>query len=96
MDYGTGDVIRSIAGHDKGKCFIVIATEGKFILAADGRTKTVDQPKLKNPKHVLKIGTIDSEDAKALVGRTGYFAVSAGTSDSRIRRLLRNTEKELL
>ncbi len=96
MNYTTGDVIRSLAGHDKDLCFIVVDAEGGKLLVADGKTKTVDSPKLKNPRHVEKIGEINSEDAKALSERSGYFSVSAGTSDSRIRRLLRNTGKELL
>ena len=36
MEIQTGHIVRALAGHDSGELYCVIATEGDFLLLADG------------------------------------------------------------
>lgn len=48
-----GDIVISLAGHDTGKPFIVVAEVGEsFVLIADGKSRGVDNPKLKRKRHL--------------------------------------------
>ena len=39
MEYRIGQVVRSKAGRDNGKAFIVVATEENYVYVADGATR---------------------------------------------------------
>lgn len=52
MDFETGQIVISQAGHDKGRPFLVLQPEGDFLLLADGRERKVTAPKRKRRKHV--------------------------------------------
>lgn len=52
MDIAKSDIVKSIAGRDAGKCFFVLATEGDFLLLADGKGRKAENPKRKKCKHV--------------------------------------------
>ena len=54
-----GDIVVSIAGHDRGEYYLVIECDKDFIYVADGRLKTLDKPKKKNIKHVSRLGKSD-------------------------------------
>ncbi len=60
MEFKAGDIVKSISGHDKNRLFIVISIDktGKVVII-DGRYKTADKPKLKNPKHLVKVAHDD-------------------------------------
>ncbi|MCH5156202.1 MAG: RNA-binding protein [Clostridiales bacterium] len=48
-----GDIVISLAGHDTGKPFIVIANASEnFVLIADGMSRGMENPKLKRKKHL--------------------------------------------
>lgn len=49
----TGDIVISRAGHDRGKPFVIVAKVSEdFVLIADGRTRRLENPKLKRTKHL--------------------------------------------
>ena len=52
MDIVKANIVTSTAGRDKGEVFFVLATEGDFLLLADGKTRPVERPKRKRRKHV--------------------------------------------
>ena len=53
MDIAASDIVKSIAGRDKGKLFFVLQDAGDgFLLLADGRERRVERPKRKKRKHV--------------------------------------------
>ena len=54
-----GDIVVSIAGHDRGEYYLVIECDKDFIYVANGRLKTLDKPKKKNIKHVSRLGKSD-------------------------------------
>lgn len=53
MDIARSDIVKSIAGRDKGKLFFVLGTEGEFLLLADGKSRRLERPKRKKRKHVV-------------------------------------------
>jgi len=46
------DIVTSLNGRDAGKEFIVIKTEGEYVLLTDGKSRKIDKPKRKKSKHV--------------------------------------------
>lgn len=81
MDVMRGDVVRSLAGHDKGALFCVLDTDGDFLLLADGKERKLTSPKRKRRKHVQRAGTTDHPVLQRL--RAG-----SPVGDSEVRRAL--------
>ena len=53
MDIDLGQIVKSKAGRDKGKNFIVVGIIDKdFITLSDGSLRRIDKPKKKRTKHV--------------------------------------------
>lgn len=63
----TGMFARSLAGHDKGRLYVVLEAAGEYALLADGRIRTVDRPKKKKRRHLQP----DYEISDAVAGRIG-------------------------
>ena len=59
MDVTRGDVVYSLAGHDKGALFCVTDTDGDFLLLANGKERKLNSPKRKRRKHVQRAGSSD-------------------------------------
>ena len=59
MDIARSNIVKSIAGRDAGSLFFVLATEGDFLLLADGKRRRVETPKRKRRKHVSLQGPCD-------------------------------------
>ncbi|MDD3346766.1 KOW domain-containing RNA-binding protein [Oscillibacter sp.] len=53
MEIAKSDIVRSDAGRDRGKLFVVLAVEGEYLLLADGKCRKVESPKRKKRRHVL-------------------------------------------
>ena len=53
MEIAKSNIVRSNAGRDKGKLFVVLAVEGEYLLLADGKSRKVESPKRKKRRHVL-------------------------------------------
>lgn len=51
-EYGTGCLVRSLAGHDKGSLFIIIKEDAEYVYLADGMSRKAGKPKRKKKKHV--------------------------------------------
>lgn len=56
MDIKQGDVVQSLAGHDKGALFCVVGIDGGFLLLADGKERKLNAPKRKRVKHARRAG----------------------------------------
>ena len=55
-----GDIVVSLAGHDKDKAFIITSVvSDKFVLIADGKARTLEHPKLKQKRHLRVTGKSD-------------------------------------
>ena len=51
-----GSVVRSLSGHDKGVCYIVLEVTAGYALLCDGKNKLLSCPKKKNCKHLEPLG----------------------------------------
>lgn len=54
---------KSLAGHDKGTIYVIMAEQDAYIYLSDGRYHPIDKPKKKNRKHVQLIGFCPKEMA---------------------------------
>ncbi len=50
-----GMPVKNILGRDDGKIFVVLKTDKKFVYIVDGKARTLQKPKRKNPKHIKKL-----------------------------------------
>ena len=75
-----GELVRSLAGHDKSEIYIIIETDGAYVYLADGRIRTLDRPKKKKIKHVEPLGAACSE--------------AALVEDTQIRKIIKKYKKE--
>lgn len=48
----TGMMVRSLAGHDKGKVYLILRNDETYVYLADGKSRTLEHPKRKKYKHV--------------------------------------------
>ena len=53
MEIARSNIVKSDAGRDQGKLFVVLSIEGEYILLADSKSRRVESPKRKKSKHVL-------------------------------------------
>jgi ribosomal protein L14E/L6E/L27E len=51
-----GTVVVSLAGHDKGKSYVVVGMCEEYALLCDGKNKTLEVPKKKKKKHLADTG----------------------------------------
>ena len=56
----------SLAGHDKNRVYAIVSENDEEVILADGRTRTLEKPKKKNPKHIRRIAHLPEEITKAL------------------------------
>lgn len=56
MSFSKAQIVRSLAGHDKGALLCVMEVEGEFLLLADGKHRRVANPKRKRASHVELVG----------------------------------------
>ena len=77
-----GRLAFSRAGHDKGKLYLIVRQEGERVWLADGRTRSVQDPKEKNRKHIQPAGQEFSEEEVA------SFFENPAWADNRIRETI--------
>lgn len=62
MQIKQGSVVKSIAGHDSDRFYVVVKLEGDFAYIADGKVRKLESPKKKRLKHLRPTKTeIDLE-----------------------------------
>ncbi len=66
MDIAKSNIVRSSAGRDKGKLFVVLAVEGEYLLLADGKSRKVESPKRKKRRHVLFVSAENTRLAEKI------------------------------
>lgn len=81
MESRPGEIVRSLAGHDVGAYYMVLAVQGDRLLLVNGRNRSVTAPKNKKQKHVQIVRGVD----EGLVAK-----INAGTLiDADVIHLLR-------
>ena len=81
MEIAQSNIIRSDAGRDKGKLFVVLAVEGEFLLLADGKARKVENPKRKKRRHVLFVSAEKTRLSEKITGNEKF-------TNSELRRTL--------
>ena len=90
MDIAKSNIVKSTAGRDAGKFFFVLETQGDFLLLADGKSRRMENPKLKRQKHVELVGESHSLVAEKIRSsekitnselRKAIAAISGGNQD---------------
>ena len=77
-----GMFARSKAGHDKGKLYIIMKTEGEYAYLTDGRIRPLEKPKKKKIRHIQP------------EYRISYEQEPEKMSDDDIKRAIRLKERE--
>lgn len=81
MEFVRAQIVRSLAGHDKGELFCVVDAEGPYLLLADGKRRKASAPKRKKAIHTAFAGEFRHPALEKL--RAGEQV-----SDSELRRAL--------
>jgi len=89
MEIAKSDIVRSDAGRDRGKLFIVLAVEGEYLLLADGKSRKVESPKRKKRRHVLYVASEDTRVSEKIKGEEKI-------TNSELRRTLAVFNRELV
>ena len=53
-----GNVVRSVAGHDKNKFYVIVEVKEDCVYIANGKGRKLEKPKCKNIKHVRKTNMV--------------------------------------
>jgi large subunit ribosomal protein L14e len=51
-DIQLGCIVKSVAGRDKGRLFVVVGLEENYARLSDGRMRRIEKPKRKKLKHL--------------------------------------------
>ncbi|NLP35233.1 MAG: hypothetical protein GX359_08590 [Clostridiales bacterium] len=54
------------AGHDAGRCYVIINIDKEYVYLVDGNIRTLDRPKKKKLKHVNLLKHFDSNLAEKI------------------------------
>jgi len=54
MEFVSGMVVISSAGHDSGGWFVVTGADERYVYIADGKERKLASPKRKNTRHIRK------------------------------------------
>ena len=94
MKFSIGDVVISIAGHDVGSIYVVVGESQDRILLSDGNIKKLEDPKKKNPAHIILMTKGDPEVQKMIIEQTGPFYRPGKTYNAFIRKLIKNAASQ--
>jgi ribosomal protein L14E/L6E/L27E len=81
------EVVKSIAGHDKDKIYLVSEIlEKDYVLLIDGKLRTLDKPKKKKIKHINSLNVVESQLEE-------IFEDKSKINDGEIRKILKKYQK---
>ncbi|CVI72886.1 hypothetical protein NDGK_02774 [Clostridiales bacterium CHKCI001] len=64
--FEVGYLVKSLAGHDKERIYVIVKEQGEYVYLADGKYRTLCTPKRKNKKHVQLIRCQDENLTRKL------------------------------
>lgn len=70
MEYRVGQSVRSIAGRDNGREYVVVGTGGNYVYVADGAIRKLENPKKKKLRHIQGSYNVSEEIAERLAEGT--------------------------
>ena len=78
-DFMIADVVSPTAGRESGKLYYVVAVDGDYLMLANGKDRSLENPKRKKRKHANKVLRSETRVAEKL--RSGDKVL-----DSELRR----------
>lgn len=54
MEFKLGMIVKSMAGHDAGRFYVVVKISNGEVYIADGKVRRLEKPKKKNPIHLSR------------------------------------------
>ena len=54
MEFRKGELVVCTAGREKDRLMCVVESDEKYVYVCDGKERKLDNPKRKNPKHLIK------------------------------------------
>ena len=64
MGCACAQIVRSLAGHDRGGLFCVLDTDGPYLLLCDGKRRKLENPKRKKAVHTAPAGNLSNRDIR--------------------------------
>lgn len=63
MEFKRGGIMQSRAGHDRGDFQVVLRVDGAYAYMADGKRRTLENPKKKKLMHLASTGAVLGEES---------------------------------
>ena len=54
MEFRKGELVVCTAGREKDRLMCVVESDEKYVYVCDGKERKLNNPKRKNPKHIVK------------------------------------------
>ena len=86
MELMPGMVVRSVAGHDQDRFYVIVKTEAGYAYIADGKRRRLEAPKRKNPRHlrptraVMDLGEVTGN--RCLAGKLSRYTSGTGAGQT--------------
>ncbi|MDI3298977.1 MAG: KOW domain-containing RNA-binding protein [Bacillota bacterium] len=64
LRFSPGQLVVSKAGRDRGRAYLVVGVDPRWVYVADGSVRDVRRPKKKNPRHLAPTGRVAEELAQ--------------------------------
>ena len=87
IEYWTGALCASLAGHDKGELFVIIGESKEYVSLVNGASRPLAKPKRKKKKHIQIIHDQDQTRRMELI-------CEEKLTDEEIRKLIRCYKRE--
>lgn len=62
MQLQVGMIVRAAAGKEQNQFWMIVRMDEQYVYLADGKHRTLQNPKRKNPKHVCATQTVWNSD----------------------------------
>lgn len=70
---GVGIFACSKAGHDKGRIYVIVEIDSQRVFLCDGDRRPLDNPKVKNIKHIQPIKAVPEELRQMCVRNEEFY-----------------------
>ena len=67
METMVGRFARSLAGHDKGRLYVITAQKDGILYLCDGKVRTMSRPKKKKRRHIQPRGALPPKLRERLI-----------------------------
>lgn len=61
IDFQVGQIVKSKAGRDKDRYFIIIEAQDEYVYVVDGDLRKLEKPKAKKKKHMQPVNVVVQE-----------------------------------